>query len=292
MTLHTFVARVSVVLITQAGAAGLSAETPRLTITGGPTVVAPRIDAAYLSRYSPPMEGEYTSEAEQALQLEGRRSAGFWIALAWFPGGRLGLETRVDVGGDGMTGLSGPYDVRLRYHARQPPDHMLREYEFTRSTTVPSAETSLRLVVVAANAAVRLNPEGRVHGTLSGGLSLGTMRGRLAPVGFTTFRLGGHAVLFSDQYGVELVFGPTTRIGVNAGGDLDIPLSGRVAVVLGGRLMAFRDAQMNARVGNRIDFSDAVTTRSAQEIQRLLQPAPLRLRPRFAAVSAGLRIGL
>lgn len=238
------------------------------------------------------MEGEHTSEAGQLFQLEGRRSAGFWVALAWFPAGRLGLETRLDAGQIAMSGQSGLYEVALQYQARQPPDDALRDYEYTRSIAWPSVETSLRQVVVSANAAARLNPEGRVHGTLSGGLSFGTIRGSLAPVGFTTFRLGGHAVLLSEQYGVELAFGPTTRVGVNAGGEAEIPVSGRTALVVGGRLIAFRDGQMAARVTNRIDFSEAPTTRSAQEIERLLQPAPLRLQPRIAVLSAGLRIGL
>lgn len=281
-----------VFFLTGALAAGASAQAPGVSLAGGASVAAAGIDTIYQSRYSPAFEGLRSGEAGQRLRFTGRRTHGWWAALTWPPAGRFGFEARVDAGRVAASAESGPYETTLQYQARQPPDYVLRDYAVARSSPWGPVETSLQHVVFSASAVARMNLHGRVRGTVAGGLSLGAMSGRLAPVGYTTFRLGGHAVLFSEEYGVELAFGRTTAIGVHAGGGVEIPLSGRAALVLGGRVTVLREMRMAARVTNRLEFLESFTPLSPAAIERILQPPPLTLQPRWIGVSAGLRIRL
>jgi hypothetical protein len=278
-----------VVALTWTFCAQATAQEPRVTLGGGVSLGNAGLDATYRSRYLPAFDGEHSGEAGQRVQLTGRRADGWWASLAWFPG-RAGLEARVDAGRLGADAASGPYEMAFQYQARQPPDYVPRDYTLTRSELWGPVETSLRHVTVSANAAALLTPRGRVRATVSGGLSLAAVSARLAPVGYTTFRLGGHAVLFSEEYGVEIAFARTWTPGVNVGADVEIPLSPRTALAIGGRLLALPEARMPARVTSHIDPRDAFTPLSPHDIERVLQPPPLALKPTLATASAGLRV--
>jgi hypothetical protein len=283
------VVTVCMVALTWTFCARATAQEPRVTLGAGGSIGAAGLDTAYRSRYRPAFDGEHSGEAGQRFQFAGRRAEGGWASLVWFAG-RFGFEARVDAGRFVANAGSGPYEIAFQYQARQPPDYVPRDYTLMRSGPWGPVEASFHHATVSANAAALVNPRRRVRGTVSGGLSLGAVSGRLAPVGYTTFRLGGHAVLFSEEYGVEVAFVRTMAVGLNAGGDVEIPLSARTAVTLGGRLLALREVRMAARVTRRIEPLDAFTPLSPADIERVLQPPPLALKPTVTAVSAGLRI--
>jgi hypothetical protein len=278
-----------VVALTWTFGARATAQESQVALGAGASIGNAGLDTAYRSRYLPAFDGEHSGEAGQRFHLAGRRAEAWWASLAWFPG-RFGFEARVDAGRFVADAGSGPYEIAFHYQARQPPDYVPRDYTLMRSGSWGPVKASFHHATVSANAAARVNPRGRVRGTASGGLSLGAVSGRLAPVGYTTFRLGGHAVLFSEEYGIEVAFARTMALGLNAGGDVEIPLSPRTALVVAGRLLAFRDLRMAARVTDRMEMRDAFTPLSPGDIERVLQPPPLSLKPTLATASAGLRV--
>ena len=60
----------------------------------------------------------------------------------------------------------------------------------------------------------------------SGGLAWVRVSGEAEPLGFTTFWLGGHSVLFSEDVRLRASLGPATSVGGYLGAALGVDLAG------------------------------------------------------------------
>jgi hypothetical protein len=187
-----------------------------------------------VSAFSPPLlfGTDFTSQGGQTLVMDAGGGMGFQGGVNVFVSPNVGLQVLVDRASADLSGANDPYSVALTYVSR-PPNSPPVVVSTTQFVPWPGTSGSVVQTSAALNGVVRAGRTNQVNATMSGGLALVRLSGTVAPVGFTAFRLGGHSVLFSDEYRVATTLGPLTSIGFDVGAELNVPL-GRVAAVLVG----------------------------------------------------------
>ena len=127
-----------------------------------------------------------------------------------------------------ISGVNTPYDTALQYTSRPPPDNLPIPVTIHQSSPWPDTTGSLTRTDASLNGIVRMG-SGKVSATMSGGLTFERVGGTLQPLAFTTYRLGGHSVLFEDDFLLAASLEPTNAVGFNAGGDVSVRFTGRRA---------------------------------------------------------------
>jgi hypothetical protein len=174
----------------------------------------------------------------------------------WFPLRHVGFEVWVGRDAGEADAASSPYHTTLTYIARQPPDHVPRTYEYDRATDWPPATLEIRRWTVGFNGVWRPLVSPRVSWNVAGGLAWIRLSGDAAPLGFTTFSLGGHSVLFPNEYRLAVALDPASAWRANAGTTVDVRLASHLALVLGARAVVGPDRDLRLRVTG-VDRSQA-----------------------------------
>ncbi len=244
-----------------------------------------------MSAYSPPLllDGDFTSHAGQTLNADNGFALGVIGGLNVFPWPNVGFQLLVERSTCDLTGANAPYVFALQYVSRQPPDDRPQVVDVNRTTPWPDTSGSLEQIAVAFNAVVRIGrPEG-VNLTISGGPSYRRLAGTIEPLAFTAFHLGGHSVLFEDDYRLALALQPTHSIGFDVGGELNAPIATRAAIVLGFRY--FRGG-LDARVAPKavLNADEVTFMQPLDDIAARLAVAPMRISGRSARVLVGLKV--
>jgi hypothetical protein len=270
----------------------VAAAAGQIELSGGTGLSTFPRETTYESRYEPPFGPvERTGVAMQVLTIDPDRAALVWASLGWFPARHLGFEGRVDFRRPRLSGLSGAYQVSLRYVTRQPPDYTPREFAYEREQEWP--ETSGHLGQLTATGAVVLragNPGGTTVRLLAGA-GITSVSGRLEPIGFSSFALGGHGVLFPEERMASARIVLTTTAGVAAGAEFAVPLGGPVALVAGWRLFVPRRLDADIRVdGFAAADPGGLREVTFDTIQESLAPGSLGIRPVTSDFTAGLQI--
>lgn len=289
MSPHSLGCLVSVML---AGTSwGVAADAQTVEVAGGSGLASGRGDGTFDSRYAPPFPFvEHTSLASQQLVLQRDRAALLWTSLTWFPAAHVGLEARVDYRRTGLQGANGPYTLSVRYIARQPPDFVPREYSSESSSDWPDTTGHAGQLTATAAVVVRVGDPTRTTLRLMAGGGLTSVRGRFEPVGYSTFGLGGHSVLFADDHRLSMRFGAATAIGVATGAELHVPIGGHAAAVVGWRLFIPRQMDLEV-VADGLAASDAgINSLQLDDVQRTLAPSPIRWRPVTSDVALGIAV--
>jgi len=260
-------------------------------VAGGSGLSSGKGEGSFASSYSPPFPFvEHTSLASQEVTAERDGAPVMWASLTWFPAAHVGVEGRVDYRRSGLHGANGPYVVSMTYIARQPPDFIAREYAYDSSADWP--ETSGHTGQLNATAAVVLRvgaPKGPTLRLLAGG-GLTSVRGRFEPVGYSTFSLGGHSVLFADEHRLSMRLGSATTIGLATGAELHVPVGGHAALVLGWRLFVPRQMELEVTADGLAASDQGINSVELEEVQRTLAPSPLRWRPVTSDFVAGVAV--
>lgn len=233
---------------------------------------------------------EGSGRGGQRVEIPGDRRVSIEGGAQWFPVRHAGVEVWAarDTGTAAATGAT--YATSLDYTARQPPDHVPRTYRFERSDPWPAVEAGIRRWTVGFNGAFRPVVGRRVTWTLAGGLAWVRVSGSAAPLGFTTFSLGGHSVLFPNQYRLQVALEPASLWRANVGTALDATLSRHLAVTIGVRVVAGGDADLRLRVRD-VDRSQAgFEPPDADAITEALSASTARVPTRSARVVAGLKV--
>jgi hypothetical protein len=216
-------------------------EAPRSTrveVWGAVTrmVAAPAGDV--VSAYSPPLffATDFTSSGGQTLTLDGSGGLGFQGGVNIFGSAHVGAQILVDRASADLSGANPPYTAALTYVSRPPnsPPQVVGTRQFV---VWPDTTGSLVQTTIGLNGAVRAGSARTVNVTVSGGLAVYRVSGATQPLGFTAFRLGGHSVLFSDEYRVGVSLGPETTVGFDIGAEVNLPVGRRSAVVIGYRYL-------------------------------------------------------
>ena len=265
----------------------------QVEISFGSGLSTPRSDESYDSTYEPFFPNvEHTGLATQLLTLDTERAPVFWGAIDWLPSPHAGFEARVDYRRAPIGGANDPYHVSLRYTARPPPDFIPREFSFEQSDEWPDTDGELRQLTVTGGLLIHA---GRAEGAgvrffAGGGVT--NVRGTLEPLGYTSFLLGGHSVLFPEEMQATARLEPTTHGGSGPG-----RRGARAAGWTcgdhrrGSTLHSTRDRRPRHAHGDSRSFVELREV-PVDELQRVLDPSPLHIRPTTLDFTIGLRVRL
>ena len=251
----------------------------RVELWGGLSTVLAAPVGDLVSSYSPPLlfTSDFMSRSGQTLALEAGRDFGFEAGVNLFPTTHLGLQVLVNRATMDLSGSNGPYALALTYVSRQPPDSQAQTFTLQESIPWPDTSGSLTQLTIAVNPVARLGRPDKLNATVSGGLSYYRLSGTVQPLGYTSFRLGGHSVLFSDEYHLAVSLEPTNVVGFNAGGEVSLPLGTHAAIVAGYRYFGGPTTDVPVRLSTIVNADQVTNQETTANIAVRLVPGPARI---------------
>lgn len=244
------------------------------------------------SSYSPPLlfDGAFTSAAAQTITFDTGSATGFTGGANLWLSERAGLQILADRVSQSLKGTSTPYTFSLQYASRLPPNDDVQIVDNHQTVPWPAVTGSFHDLNVSVNAVVRAGHANRVSATASAGLTLHRLTGTLQPLAFTSFRLGGHSVLFEDDYRLAMALGPTISIGVNVGGDVDIVLGSHAAVVVGYRYFGGSSPQIAAQPREVVNADQVVFEQPLTDIAARLGAVPVMALLSHSRIMVGAKV--
>jgi hypothetical protein len=271
------------------GPAAKSAEPPsawRMIV--GASLVRPPFATTYRSSYSPPFEGvPHTGAATQAMPLDAGTGQGGLLGIERALGRHVSLQLSAHLGEAGLSGAPGRYDLSLRYTSRPPPSNEPVEVSLRRSEARPEADGRLRTLALALDVVAWTEVGSRGRLGVSVGPAWLRTKGRAASLVYTSYFLGGHSVLFSQDYLVSFEY-PASALGLDAGAFAEVELGGRIGLRLdlhydwGGA----RDAAVTLR--EIVNADEVIRSADLADVERGLAPAPARVDPSFFRAALAL----
>jgi hypothetical protein len=227
--------------------------------------------------------------AGQTLALDPGAGGGIEVGVNLFPARSLGIQGFVARSSADFAGVNSPYTVQLRYISRPPPDYQPVPVAVSQSVAWPDTTGALRQMTVGVGPVARWR-RAPLTVEAAGGLAWIRLSGEAESLGFTTFSLGGHSVLFADEFRLRVVLEPAWTFGGYLGGALGVDLGRHLALTAGLRMLIAGDAEAVARIDTVSASTGAVTTPSPREVEAILALDPVTLSPRRFALTVGLSL--
>lgn len=260
-----------------------------MELAGGLSMPVAQQSQSYTSSFEPPFPFvTHSGTATQRLTIDPGRRVGAWGSLTWLSRRNIGVEFRGEFARVPLDGPSGPYAISMKYQTFQPPDYVAREFQLDRAMEWPDTDGSVdRLSFSGSLVGVVGNPR-RLSLRLSGGVAVSSIAGRFEPLAFTSFQLGGHAVVFWNQYELQAGIDRAWTMGFDGGAEVARALGGRVTVVAGARLAVAPPIDAPVTItGVRGDI--AYQALSPEQAQSILSPPPFHWRASALTMVAGVR---
>ena len=269
-------------------------DVPRIELWGAATFVTSGPTGVLTTSYSPPLlfDGDYTSHAGQTLNATAGFAVGVTAGINAFATPHFGVQVLFDKATYDLAGTNGPYTIALQYVSRPPPDNKPQTVNIDESLPWPDTSGTLTQRALAFNAVVRLGRPDRVAVTMSGGPVYYRLNGAVQPVGYTTFHLGGHSVLFTDDYRLEMSLAPTNAVGFDAGGDVSVSVARHAALMFGYRYFGGPTASVAVHPATVLNADQVVFEQTLDEIARQLAVAPMRVSVSGSRAIVGIKIML
>jgi hypothetical protein len=269
-----------------------SGAAPTFELWGGfSTMMAPP-SATIATSYSPPLllDGEFVSHAGQTLTVSRESSIGFSAGVNVFPSKHAGLQILVDRVSGTVSGDNAPYAYALQYISRPPPSGLPVSVTADGSIPWPNTAGSLAQLTIAVNGAARIGRPDRVSVTVSAGPAFYRTTGEIEPIGFSTFQLGGHSVLFANEYRLRVSPEAAVAVGLNAGAEVSAALAPHVAVTAGYRLFAGREQTVGVTPTAVINADEVTTAQPLEDIAARMSGSQMRTGSSRSHLFVGLKI--
>ena len=245
-----------------------------------------------ITSYSPPLlfDGDFTSRGGQTLNADTGFALGWTAGVNVFPTRHVGLQIMFDRASFDVSATNTAYTDALQYVSRQPPNDQLQVVNVNQSIAWPDTSGSVTQVAVAVNAVVRIGRPDRVSVSISGGPTYYRLSGAVQPLGFTTFHLGGHSVLFEDDYRLALSFEPASAFGVDAGGDINVAIGRHAAIIAGYRYFGGPQADVAVSPTAVLNADELAFQQSLADIASRLALTPMRISVAGSRMFIGVRL--
>jgi hypothetical protein len=268
------------------------ATAPSVEIWGGFSTMIEPPSATITTSYSPPLllDGDFVSHAGQTLAVSRESSRGFSAGVNVFPSRYVGLQILVDRVSGTVSGENTPYAYTLQYVSRPPPTSQPVTLTTDGTSPWPNTTGSLAQLSVAVNGAARLGRPDRVAVTISAGPAFYRTSGEIEPVGFSAFQLGGHSVLFANEYRVRVAPQSTVAVGVNAGAEVSAALAPHVAVTVGYRFFAGREQTIAVEPTAVLNADEVTIGQSLEDISTRMSGSQMRTGLNRSHLFVGLKI--
>jgi hypothetical protein len=247
-----------------------------------------------VTSYSPPLlfDGDFVSHGGQTLAADTGFTPGASGGINIFPSRHVGLQVLVDRVSSTVSGVNGPYALMLQYVSRVPPNDQPQNVVLNRSLAWPDTSGSLTQLTVAINGVVRFGRSDRVTVTISGGPAFYRLSGDVEPVGFSAFQLGGHSVLFENEYRLRVALDPAQGVGVNGGGELSAAVAPHLAVIAGYRFFAGKRQNVAVNPSVILNAGDITLEQPLADIALKLSAPDISLSVTGSRFIVGLKIVL
>jgi hypothetical protein len=263
---------------------------PQWRVLVGGSLVSSSFRTTYLSRYSPPFEFvPHTSTATQTLPLDASAAPAVQLGLERALGAHVGLQLLGSYSSAELSGEPGQYDLRASYTSRPPPSNEPVEFTLRRSEARPEATGRLKNLALALNLSAWLDLGPRARLGASAGPAWVRTTGNAESLVFTSYTLGGHSVLFSEDHLVSLEF-VTSSLGLDVGGFVETDLGRAVGVRLDVRYDWGPERDADVTLLEVVNASEVIRSVPLAEIEAGLAPPPLRLGASFFSASLQLAI--
>jgi hypothetical protein len=247
----------------------------------------------YQNSYDPHPEYEIPgSFARQTLAIEPASGGRFSAGGTWYFRRSLGIRPAFLSESRPIGGLNSPYECLYLYTSMAPPDYTPVETGYARQLGWPSTEGRIREWSGRLELVWRLPVSSAFEIVLSGGPSITSVSGRLHPLGFTEFQLGGHGVLFVEDYLVYLRLPAQTKIGAAFGVEASLRLSGHFWFRLGAgyRLIGSYEATPEIDKVLYYDSLEDVAAETAELVEDRFHLQALRLSLSRVFFGAGIAV--
>jgi hypothetical protein len=262
-------------------------------IWGGIAAIPHGPTGTLVSSYTPPLllDGDFVSSGAQTLTIDSQAAPGAIGGVNLFPAPHVGIQILIDRASTQTTGTNGPYAFALQYTSRQPPNDLPQTVRLNQSVAWPATSGSITQLTIGVNFVARIGDPDRVSLSLSGGPTVSRLSGRVEPMAYTTFHLGGRSVLFEDDYRLAMAIQPAYAGGFNAGGDVSVSVGHHLAVVAGYRFLGGADVDAGAKPASILNPTEVSLAQSLDEVASGLGSPKGRLSQSSARLFVGLKVG-
>lgn len=200
----------------------------------------PSFKGEYSYIYSPPFSpGAYLSFSELSLNYKVKSKNGFGVGFNYFFFGNFGIRLDVSYFKTAVEGESSKYKIFLQYVSMQPPSYTPRLFSLEREIDWKPVGGNFTRFNSSIDFIYKLRMKNGIRAELMAGFSHESSKLDLKSIGFTKFWLGGHSVLFSENYQIELSSGFIRDFGLSGEGELSLPLGEYLDLAFGVRYFYF-----------------------------------------------------
>lgn len=275
----------AIVLLPAAGTAQaqLSPNPPsRVEVWGAWAFAFPTSDGLLQSEYEPLLRNGgsvIASVTTQALTVGTESGGGIHAGVNVFVTGRLGIQVAFTRSSADVSGSPGEYSDFIRYVSLPPPDYKPVENFYDNTSPAPPAGGRLVYQSLAVGGVLRWRAaQGRVGGTLAGGMTFDRHSGEVENVIYTQFILGGHSVLFPVHHRVVMeLTGDRGDVAPYVAADFHVTISPRVALLVGARGTLAPQVTLTTRPARLVDPNEATWTPEIADVQTVMGNQPLQL---------------
>jgi hypothetical protein len=172
------------------------------------------------------------SYAKQTLNLDFGRGQGITLGVGYYSAGGFGLRLTARRRTISLGGGNSPYEYYYLYTLITPPYYEPIETSTYREVDWVPTDGSIGLTSFSLQAAFRLPIATGAAAVLTAGPALYFVEGRFAPLGFTEQWLGGHGTPNLQDYLVHIKLPSEHKIGLEAGLEVSVRLSGGLSVTI------------------------------------------------------------
>ena len=245
-------------------------------------------DAPYTHAYAPPFLYGTPAVASglQTLSLSAKSISGGSVGAA-VVFGRLGVSLTYLAFSPDVTGTTTSDAVSISYTSYPPPSYT--PTPVTASQAIPMADPSgeLHERTISLNGFYRVTLPSWFSLDLSAGLTWFSIDGEIGTLDYWKFWLGGHSVLFSQQYALIMSIETLNRIGGNLGATLNVHIGTNAAVWIEARyhLAAAGEASLSFQ-----PIEDTTALAEFDPETDIIPAGKLLINPSFLRLGAGIRI--
>lgn len=265
-------------------------------IFGGVSFLLPALDTVYEASYTPSRvtginrlfaEPDPRSHASQPLTLQGKTSPGLGFGLNVYPHSVVGFQFLFDRASVDIAGENAPHQVDLTYDTIDFPQPTPVTRQLHYSLDAPDTEGTLDEVALSFNASARFGVGHPVGGSVSGGLSYFRLHGEAERLAALAAWLGGHAVVFYENYEMSHALPDTDVIGFNLGGAIDVALGPHAALFADGRIFVAPKTDVDVDLEEFVS-NNAVTV-PLERVEDYLSLPPMNIDPGYFRMLFGVK---
>jgi len=268
------------------GAAGpLAAAGLRFELGFGWTLVAPRLNATYISQYAPPLvpQDRYVaSSATQTVHFNGKTSYGFNGFFNLFFTDNIGFQVLADYHRPGIGGENAPYEGQVQF---LDYNDAVRTEEL--SSPWPNSAGNLAETTFSFNALARFRLTDNLDLSVSAGPTIFNFEGKAGYVGYTELELvlgELEYTLTGMTYQTIVALDPQTKYGFNLGVEAAYEFMRHVVLALDLRWYEAPSANVQMHI-----VDDDIYPVPVEQIEQTIGLGRLTIDPSYMRVGLAIR---